>query len=226
MKKTYLFTTFLIIFAVFLFDIFYITLGGLPIKSTASALFVLLGIVNFVFAIKLKPETKNNKYMIFMLIGLVFACAGDIVLNLHFISGAALFAVGHLFFFVSYCMISKICLRDLICGLCIFVPSLLIITLVPAFDFGGVLMEVVCVIYALIISFMVGKSISNLIASKSLNSVLTVIGSCMFFVSDFMLLLSVFGGIGWAGVICLATYYPAECLLATTIFTAKNSGNK
>lgn len=69
----------------------------------------------------------------------------------------------------------------MIYGAIIFIASCLFITLAPIFDFDGVLMEVVCVIYALIISLMVGKSISNIIRKKNVRNILLVIGSPLFF---------------------------------------------
>lgn len=201
-------------------DICYIVLGGLLFKALTSALFVLLGGANVVYLILQKE--KDKRFPIIMLVGLFFAMLGDIVLNLHFIAGAILFAVGHVFYFVSYCFLAKFKPTDLIAGVCIFVPSCLLITLAPFFDFGGVMMEIICVVYALIISLMVGKAISNLIREKTLLNLLIVIGSCLFFFSDLMLLLNVFGNLPRVvDILCLATYYPAECFLAHSLLHFK-----
>ena len=91
-------------------------------------------------------------------------------------------------------------------------------------------MEVVVVVYAIIISFMVGKAISNWMdgllkekKSKPLELVI-VLGSLLFFFSDCMLLLNVFADFPKVvDVLCLATYYPAQILLATSIYIYKNS---
>lgn len=216
MKKSYLITNALLILAVLVGDILYITKGGLLAKGLTSALFVVLGGVNLAFI--LKNSCKDLKFPILMLTGLVFAMCGDIVLNVEFIIGAVLFAIGHVFYFVSYCFVLGLNWKDFIPGLIILVPSVLFITLAPIFDFGGNLMEVVCVVYAIIISLMVGKGVSNLIREKSLTNLLIVIGSALFFFSDLMLLLNVFGDLPkFVDVLCLATYYPAQCLLATSI---------
>ena len=210
-------------------DAFYITKGTLLIKSITSALFVLMGVVNLIFAIKLK--TNKLKFSIIILIGLVFAMLGDILLEIEFIVGAALFALGHVFFFISYCFLVKFNYKDLIYGVCIFVPAMLFILLAPMFKQVEVLMKVVCVVYALIISLMVGKSIANFVKVRSVLHLIIMIGSVLFFFSDLMLLLNVFGGVGRiAGVLCLATYYPAEFVLAYSILHAslqtKNINNK
>lgn len=201
-------------------DVCYIVFGGLVIKSLTSALFVVLGAVNLSYVIF--SQNKALKFPIVMLTGLVFAMSGDIVLEVEFIVGAALFAIGHIFYFVSYCFLQRFKWLDLVYGAVIFVPAVLFITLAPIFDFGGVLMEVVCVIYAIIISCMVGKSISNFVSKRSLQNLIVMLGSILFFFSDLMLLLNVFADLPRVvGILCLATYYPAECLLAYSIFLHK-----
>jgi uncharacterized membrane protein YhhN len=179
--------------------------------------FVLIGLTNLIYIFMLKENTQK-KYAIVMLIGLVFAMAGDIVLNIFFVGGAALFAIGHVFYFVAYCFATRFKVRDLIVAAIIFVPSLLTILLVPIFDFGGTFMQIVCVVYALIISCMLGKAISDLITNKNIFSIIVAVGSLLFFFSDLMLLFDVFGDVGlWADILCLATYYPAQCFLAYSI---------
>ncbi len=197
-------------------DICYITFGGTWLKGLTSAMFVLLAIFNLIFAIKLKK--CNLKFSCLLLTGLVFAMLGDILLNIHFKTGAILFAVGHVCFFISYLFRVKFSWWDILCGAIIFVPSMLFILLAPIFDFGGVLMEIICIVYALIISLMVGKAVSNLIRQRNLLNLIIVIGSVLFFISDLMLLLNVFGGLPkFVDVLCLITYYPAEFLLAHAI---------
>ena len=158
-----------------------------------------------------------------MLIGLFFAMLGDILLEIEFIIGAALFAIGHIFYFIAYNTLQTFKTKDFLIASCIFVPSILIILLVPIFDFGGTLMQIVCIIYALIISLMVGKAISNVLENKSILNILITIGSCLFFLSDFMLLFNVFADIHIIfGILCLATYYPAEIFLAYSISKSTN----
>ena len=218
MKKS--FVSFNIIWGVLIViaDFLYATvLNDLWMKSIASVLFVLMGITNLIY--EYICTKKVSKFTIIMLIGLVFAMAGDIALNLIFALGAGLFAIGHIFYFVAYCRLVKFAWKDLIASACIFVPSVLIITLVPLFNYGGVFMEIVCIIYALIISLMVGKSITNLIKDQTIINIVITIGSILFFISDFMLLFSQFSDIkSVTGMICLATYYPAQALLAYSLF--------
>ena len=221
MKKVYNILNIALILAILVGDVFYIVYGGLLIKSITSACFFVLGLINLIYAIRMK--TPRLKFAIYMVIGLFFAMMGDIILEIHFITGAALFAIGHVFYFIAYCHVISFKWKDLIYGACIFVPATLFITLAPIFDFGGILMELVCIIYAIIISIMVGKSISNYVASKNILNLIIMIGSILFMFSDIMLLLNVFADLPRiVGILCLATYYPAECLLAYTIMKSDN----
>lgn len=215
MKKNFIAIYTVLIVLIMIGDIFYIIYDKLWIKSITSAGFVLLGIVCLVQIILHKE--KKLKFPIIMLVGLFFAMLGDIILNIQFITGAALFAIGHIFYFISYCFLLKLIWKDIIPGAVIFVCAILFITLAPIFDFG-VAMEVVCCIYAFIISFMVGKSISNTACETNVRNIMIVSGSCLFFFSDLMLLLNVFADLGRVvSVLCLITYYPAQCILALSI---------
>jgi len=216
MNKPFKFLNIILIALILIGDLFYITIGGLIIKSITSLLFVALGVVNFIYA--KKSQTPNNKFCTLMLLGLIFAMLGDILLEIEFIVGAALFAIGHVFYFGAYTSLKKFQIKDLLFAAVIFIPSLLILLFVPVFNFGGTLMQIVCIIYALIISLMVGKSISNLTQEKSLLNILLTVGSCLFFISDFMLVFNVFANISVIfGILCLSTYYPAEAILAYSI---------
>lgn len=220
MKKHIRLINIILILTITIGDIFYMIYNdSLLIKSIISGLFVLLGVINLVTVLK---NIQNKRFAIIMLIGLTFAMLGDIVLELHFILGAGLFAVGHAFFFVAYCYLIKFRWKDLIYGSIIFVPATLFIIFAPIFNFGGIVMEIVCIAYALIISCMVGKAISNYINHKSTLTLIIMIGSILFMVSDFMLLLNVFADLHRIfGILCLATYYPAECILAYSILKSE-----
>lgn len=201
-------------------DIVFICVGSLLTKTVASLIFVTIGFVNLIYLLKFKKVKSLSAYMLF--IGLCFACLGDVFLEINFIVGAILFAVGHVFYFISYSILIKFKFRDLIYSSLIFIPSLCIILFVPIFDFDGAIMQVLCCVYALVISIMVGKAISNYIRVKTKLNLIILIGSALFFFSDFMLLFNVFSNLSSVfGVLCLATYYPAENLLAFSILKHK-----
>lgn len=203
--------------AIIAVDIAFIVLGQPYIyKTTASVLFVGLGLLNFVFAFFMGKE-RNKLFKYFMLTALIFACLGDIVLIDYFMIGAILFAIGHIFFFVSYSMLYKLNLRDLLISISIFGIALILILVPKIFDFNGMLPIVI--VYAFIISFMLGKSISNLFTKKYFDkNLLIMLGSLLFFLSDLMLLFNVFGDVSRIfDIMCLTFYYPAEVLLAISI---------
>jgi len=201
-------------------DLSYMLLGGLLLKGTTSFLFLVVGVANLIFALKSNCFDKNKKtFAVLLCVGLFFAMLGDIILNIHFISGAVLFAIGHVFYFVAYTFLQKINIWDFVIAAAIFVPAVLFMTLSPIFGFGSILMKLVCVFYGAIISLMVGKAIYLAINRKTLTSLVLAIGSVLFFVSDFMLLLAKFANVGlWASIVCLATYYPAQFLLGFSIW--------
>ncbi len=208
------FALFLLTFSI---DICFIVLGKPYVyKTTASVLFVITGIINLIFVWKM--EQRNKLFKFFMLVGLVFACAGDIVLEAFFVYGAILFAIGHIFFAISYCILEKVCWRDIFIFVIIFGISLIIIFVPTIFNFGSLLPIVV--IYALIISFMLGKAISNIFKKENQGAnFLIMLGSLLFFLSDLMLLFARFADVSKAfSHACLILYYPAEIILATSIY--------
>ena len=201
----------------FSIDICFIMLGTPYVyKVIASVLFVVTDIVNLIFVWKKKERKSAFKFT--MLLGLIFACAGDIVLIDFFLYGAILFAVGHIFFLISYIILEKVCWRDLFVSVVTFGLSLFVILVPKIFDFDSMLPIVI--VYALVFFFMLGKSISNLFVKNNQGgNFLIMLGSLLFFLSDMMLLFNVFANVSRAfDIACLVLYYPAEIILATSIY--------
>ncbi len=197
-------------------DVVYMTAGGLGAKAVTSILFVITGLINLACCVKNKTDLK---FPLWMVIALTAAMLGDILLGINFYLGTAVFAVGHVFYFVSYCMLIRFSRRDFLCGICIFAAALCIILFVPFLEFGGALMQGVCCAYAFIISFMLGKAVSNLSQDRRALYRILAIGSILFFFSDLMLVLDQFGGVPNTGYLCLGTYYPGQFLLAFSLFS-------
>lgn len=218
MKKIYPILNLLFAVLVIVSDMLYATvLRELWMKGVASAFFFIMGITNLIFT--LKSNSPHKKFSIIMTCGLFVTMLADIILNLQFMLGAIVFAIGHICYIFAYLQIKKFEIKDIIAPICIFIPSTLIITLTPIFDFGGILMEIICIIYALIISLMVGKSIANTIKHNTLSNLFITIGSILFFISDFMLLFDQFADVpAIFGILCLATYYPAQAILAYSMY--------
>ena len=207
MKKSFITANAIMLILILIFDVCYMFGGGLPAKSIASIMFVIAGIINLIYCIKNKANLKFPKWMI---VALTCAMLGDILLVLNFYLGTAVFAIGHIFYFVSYCMLEKINRRDLICGISIFAFALSVILFTPFLDFRSNLMKVVCCVY--------GKAVSNLLKEKNSTNKTIAIGSILFFISDFMLMLDMFGNIPGTNYLCLGTYYPGQFILALSLF--------
>ena len=216
MKKLFMILNTIMLVFTLIFDVLYMINGGLLLKSIASIMFVLTGVINISYCIKNKT---NLKFPIWMLVALICAMLGDILLNINFYIGTIIFAVAHVFYFISYCMLQKMNRRDILCGIGIFIIAISIILFTPFLNFEATLMKGICCFYALIISFMVGKAISNILKENSFINIIIMIGSILFFISDFMLLLNKFGNIAGTNYLCLGTYYPAQFLLAFSILT-------
>src|SRR5438105_4769730 len=111
MKKQFIMANTIMLILILIFDVLYMFGGGLLAKSIASIMFVTSGVINLTYCIKNKT---NLKFPIWMIIALTCAMLGDILLVINFYLGTAVFAIGHIFYFVSYCMLSKVNRKDLI----------------------------------------------------------------------------------------------------------------
>ncbi len=199
--------------AVFTGNYLFLTVGGSDIKAITSAGFVLMGLVNLVFA--LTRKSNRVRFHIALAAGLVLACLGDILIGLSFVVGASLFALGHICFLVSYCVLDRPRLLDFAVGGGIFLAAACFVLFAPILHFSEGYMQAVCLVYALIISLMVGKAIGNFVRRRTPVTAVILIGSILFFFSDLMLVFDWFTDAGRvAGLLCMGTYYPAECLLA------------
>ena len=197
--------------------IWYLDCGGLWRKGLTSFGFVLLGALNLAYLIAVRK--KPLCFPVILGIGLVFAMLGDIVLNVNFIGGALLFAVGHIFYAVSYAQLRRIGKLDLVLSGVIFAAAGSFLFFAPIFDFGDPVMKGICIGYALIISCMVGKALANAVRESTVTNLLLAAGSFLFFFSDLMLVLYVFADAPHIiDTLCVATYYPAQCILAHAMF--------
>ena len=191
----------------------YMTEGGLLLKGLASGCFALMGLINLIYALIRKE--KNKGFYIFISAGLMLSMLGDIALNVDFVAGAALFALGHICYFIGQTFLMKIKWQDLTAAGIIIAGAGAFLLFHPLLAFPEPFMKWVCFAYALIISLMVGKAIGNLIRKPCAVTVLYGVGSVLFFFSDLMLVFDWFIGIiKNAGELCMATYFPAQCLLA------------
>ena len=225
MKRAVYLLNCILLAAMVAFDVLLIVNPSIVMKSLSSVCFAAAAIINLIYAILSKAK---KTFSVLMLLGCLFAMAGDIAIypsgELFFISGAALFAVAHIFYVAAYFVLVKFHWLDLVVSALIFTAAVLIITLAPIFDFGGLLMEIVCIVYALILSTMVGKSLVNT-RTKSALSIVIAVGSVLFFISDFMLLINSFSAMhDLPRILCLSTYYPAQFILAFSLILHAEKG--
>ena len=109
---------------------------------------------------------------------------------------------------------------DFVISGAIFLFCVLLILFYP-FDFRG--MTALILVYAFIISLMLGKAVSNCLVKNSKHSLfvrlVVALGAFLFFFSDLMLVFRWFGGGSKIfSYLCMGTYYPANWLLAFSVF--------
>lgn len=191
--------------------------GGLWLKGVTSSWFVMLGMLNLIYAYHAGCRKKAFAWMI--VIALLFALTADVMLGIHFLAGIVLFALGHVFFFIAYCVLEKFHVGDLIPILIIGAVSLFCVFGTPFIQIEEPVLIYLLGAYAVIISCMLGKSIGNLIKKRSRTRYLLMAGSALFWFSDLMLALNMFGDGGrLAGSLCMYTYWPGMYLIGHTLY--------
>lgn len=197
------------------YDIF----GGLWLKGVTSGWFVLLGGVNLLGA----GDLKGRKLAFFVLMeaGLVCGMLADVLLGIVFFAGVGVFALGHVLYLLAFGVLERPGLRDLWLTLPVAAVSVFMIVGTPWIRVDDPVMRAMLLGYALVISAMVGKAVSNLTRSPSPFRWLVAVGSVLFWFSDFMLLIDMFGQasrLTW--ILCSYSYWPAQNLLAHTLYHA------
>ena len=204
----------LVIATIFVLNFFYQSHGfNFTLKCVCSGSFALLGLVNLAYALKTKQT--NTKFYIGMAAGLVLAFLGDVLIGYDFIVGAATFALGHVCFVVAYCFMQKMQKLDYIISGALFLGCLIFLLFCPLLTFELPIFRIVCIVYALIISTMLGKAIGNFVRERNAVTGTIAVASILFFFSDLMLVFDWFIGLwSWTDHACMGTYYPALCFLA------------
>ena len=187
------------------------------LKCVCSGGFATLGVLNLIYA--LSSKVADPKYDVAMAAGLILACAGDVLIGYDFIVGAATFALGHVCFVIAYCFMQRMRLPDGIISGALFLGCFIFLLFCPWLTFDVPVFRVVCIVYAAIISTMLGKAVGNFLREKSGVSGIIALASGLFFFSDLMLVFDWFiGRWDWTSNACMGTYYPALCLLALSMF--------
>ena len=195
----------------------YDILGGLWLKGVTSGWFVMLGFLNVLYVWNHKKTRRNFVFLIEL--GLFFGMCADILLGVHFISGILFFAAGHVAYLVAFFMLEKFQKRDILITLPFVVFSLYIVAGTSFIQIEDQILEKMLLGYACIIACMLGKAVSNLISEKSKYRWLILVGSIMFWFSDIVLAIDMFGEssrLTW--ILCSYVYWPAQNIMAHSMF--------
>lgn len=200
--------------------VYYDIRGGLWLKGVTSSWFVLLGCVNL-WAVRKFPR-KQLRFHLLMVLGLFCGMCADVLLGKVFFAGVGVFALGHVWYLAAFYCLEKFSLRDLKIILPLAVFSMFFVTGTPWITVEDPVMQNLLLAYAAIISGMLGKAISNLVCSPCRFRWLLVVGCVLFWFSDIMLAIDMFGQpsrLTW--ILCSYSYWPAQSILAHSLFHAK-----
>ena len=195
------------------YDIF----GGLWLKGVTSSWFVALGALNLWAARKLK--WRQLRFFVLAAAGLFCGMCADVLLGIAFFAGVGVFALGHILYLAAFCSLEKVGKRDALLFLPIAVVSIFFVVGTPWIRVEEPFMRKLLIGYALIIAAMLSKAISNLIREPSPYRWLLAIGSVMFWFSDLMLAVDMFGQptrLTW--ILCSYSYWPAQSIIAHSLF--------
>lgn len=193
----------------------------IALKACASSGFVIVAVSNLVYALL---EKKNKVFPILMTCAFGIGAIADVVLFYQFMVGGVLFAIGHILFIIAFSFLYRYTWKDILCGLAIFIPLILVIFFTPVFSedlMSKPLNIAIAVGYGLLVSLVVGKAIGNTIVKANKLNLFILVGSILFLIGDILLLIYKFQSESLASKFtlnsCIA-YYPAQIALAMSMF--------
>ena len=192
---------------------------GLWLKGVTSSWFVLLGGVNL-WAVRKLPW-KQLRFFALMEAGLFCGMWADVLLGVAFFAGIGVFALGHILYLAAFYSLEKPSCRDLWIILPLSLISMFAVVGTPWITVEDPILEKLLLGYAVIIAAMLGKAISNLTQNPTPYRWLLAIGSALFWFSDLILAIDMFGQssrLTW--ILCSYTYWPAQNILAHGLFHA------
>lgn len=204
---------------VFLTAIIYAITDLFRFKIIASILFFLIALVNFIYVVKTKKF--NFGFSLFMLSALGISMIADIVINDRFILGGMTFALAHIFYFFSLNTFERFKFKNIVYAVPFMIVCILLMVFLPNLD--TVALNSTAAIYSVAISVMVGEALANLLKSKNKLYNLIFTAYFLFFFSDVMLVIGYFSHIEFPQDLCRLTYYPAQCMMAYSIYMANSS---
>ena len=197
--------------------VYYDCRGGLWLKGVTSAWFAALGAVNLWYG--QKRRCGRQRVLGLAELALVLGMAADVLLGIQFLVGVVVFALGHVSYVAAFCAVEKPSRRDLYVALPIGVLSVFLALGTPYIQVEDPALKIMLTAYAVVISCMLGKVVGNLLAERTLSRRLMAIGGALFWFSDLMLALNLFGSGGKAAsILCMYTYWPGQSILAHSLF--------
>ena len=194
----------------------YDILGGLWLKGLTSAWFVALGITNLLYG---RYRGVRHRFLWMTALGLAFGMAADVLLGPAFIFGILFFAAGHVLYLVGFFSLEEFCWKDLLFIAPIGAVSLYLVVGTPFIRIEDPVLRPMLLGYAVIIACLLGKAVSNLAVRRTASRWFLVLGSAMFWFSDLMLAVDMFGTpsrLTW--ILCSYNYWPAQAILAYAMF--------
>ena len=195
------------------YDVF----GGLWLKGVTSLWFVILGGVNIWAARKL--PRRERRFFLLIGAGLFFGMCADVLLGPVFFAGIGAFALGHVLYLCAFYALEKPRRQDLWFFLPLAAVSMFVVAGTPWITIEDALLKKLLLGYAVIIAAMVGKALSNLLARPGRARALMALGSVMFWFSDLVLAVDMFGQssrLTW--ILCSYVYWPAQSILAHSLY--------
>jgi uncharacterized membrane protein YhhN len=199
--------------------VYYDMTGGLWLKGVTSSWSVLLGGINLWAARMLK--WKQLRFFALMEAGLFCGMCADVLLGMVFFVGIGVFALGHILYLAAFYSLEKFRPMDLCLVLPLAAISIFMVVGTPWITVTDPLLKKLLLGYAVIIAAMLGKAWSNLLCKPSPYRWLLAIGSMLFWFSDLVLAIDMFGQasrLTW--ILCSYAYWPAQDILAHALYHA------
>lgn len=186
----------------------------LPLKMTASFSFVMTAL--FAFLSNDKKTSQFKKLGTGFIIAAFISFLADFAIDKNFLIGMLLFFVSVLVYFFS-CFFYKLPGKKFfIITFAIYIPYIIIINLLPGFKFDDFTIPVA--VYSFTILIFTVKAF-DFFRKGDNNSLMIPLGTLLFILSDFVLLVKVFYAIPdsllpFFSILNLVLYFPAQLLIA------------
>ena len=191
--------------------------GGLWLKGFTSFWFVALGVTNLYFA--RVCHLADRKLPRWILSGLILGMLADVLLGSAFLLGVVSFALGHTCYLAAFFKLEKPCRRDFHCSVPCMGLTYLLCFCTPFIRVEDPTMRIFLMVYCLILGTMLGKALSNYLAVRTTFRLVLLVGAALFWFSDLMLGIDMFGKssrLTW--ILCSYNYWPAQAITAHSMY--------